>query len=272
MHGRTSIVAGAVQTGFLALVVSLVGGCGPNQANPVGPPGTGFFSVRMTDGPGPYDEVNIVFDSVSVHVSSGDTLAGWYTIFRGHARYNLLDFINGKDTVIVEGAIPTGTYNQLRVYLGAGSTVVTGGSTYILDVPSGMQSGLKFDIQASIRSDTKYEVALDFDADRSIMRTGGSHYTLKPVVKAVVTALSGRLTGQVVPDTVGATVLAIADTDTSATFADASGRFTFKYIDPGLYLIRCVPADARYRIKDLPNEEVVAGQTTDIGVAIFQLQ
>ncbi len=267
-----SIVVGAVQTGFLALLVLLLGGCGPNQNNPVGPPGTGFFSVRLTDAPGTYDQVNIVFDSVSVHISSGDTLGGWYTIFRGHARYNLLDYINGKDTVIAEAAIPSGVYNQLRVYLGAGSTVVTGGSTYPLVVPSGMQSGLKFNIQANILSETKYEVALDFDAHRSIVKTGSSSYLMNPVVRTVVTSLSGSLTGQVVPDTVGATVLAIADTDTAATFTDASGRFTFKYLDPGLYLVRCIPADTSYRIKDLPNEEVVAGQTTDIGAAILQLQ
>lgn len=271
MHGRSSIVVRRVQTGFFALLF-LLAGCGPNENNPVGPPGTGFFSVRMTDGPGPYDEVNIVIDSVRVHASSSDTLSGWYTIFRGHARYNLLAYINGKDTVIAGGAIPSGVYSQLRVYLGSGSTVMTGGSTYPLDVPSGLQSGLKFNIQANIVSGTKYELALDFDADRSIVRTGSGRYLMNPVVKVVVTALSGSLTGQVVPDTVGATVLAITDTDTVTTFTDASGRFTFKYLDPGLYLVRCIPADTTYRIKDLPNEEVVAGQTTDIGAAILQLQ
>ncbi len=266
------MVVRGVQAGVLALGILMLGGCGPNQGNPVGPLGMGSFSVRLTDSPGPYDQVNIVFDSVSVHVSTADSLSGWYTIFSGRATYNLLDYVNGKDTVIAVGSIPEGTYNQLRVYLGSGSTVVTGGSAYPLDVPSGMQSGLKFNIQANIVSDAKYEVALDFSADRSIVRTGSSRYLLNPVIRVVATALSGTLTGQVVPDTVGATVLAIAGSDTVETFTDVSGRFTFKYLDPGLYLVRCIPADSTYRVKDLPNEEVVSGQTTDIGFAIFQLQ
>lgn len=261
-----------VLTAFLALAVfQLLGGCGDNDANNgIGPGGPGVLVVRMTDGPGAYDAVNIVVDSLRVHFGSDDTLAGWYTISRGRAEYNLLTYLNGRDTVIGEGSIPAGYYSQLRLYIGSGSAVVTGGSTFPLAIPSGMQSGLKLNIQANILSGVRYELALDFDAERSIVTTGNGQYALKPVIRVVTTAISGGLTGLVLPDTVQSAVWAIAGTDTSTTLTDATGYFKFKYLVPGLYFLSVVPADTTFLRKDIPNVAVAAAQTTDVGTIILQ--
>jgi len=263
-----------IHAGMLALaVVSSLGGCrkeGVDNTTGPGENGPGTLVVRLMDAPAPYDEINIVVDSVRVHVESVDTLSGWYTISRAPAIYNLLDYANGKDTVIGECDIPAGYYTQLRLYIGNGSNIVKDGVTNALEIPSGSQSGLKINIQTTILPGVKYEVILDFDASRSIVVTGNSRYKLKPVIKTVTTAVSGSLTGEVDPDTTYPTVSAVMGTDTSTTFADTAGYFKFKYLSPGSYLLKIVPADTTYRDTTLTNIVIIAAQNTDVGTIVLQ--
>lgn len=258
----------------LALVLAL-GGCEKDEVNmatdPVGGPGSGTFVVRLTDGPGGYDAVNIVVDSIRVHYESADSVGGWYTISRMPAVFNLLAYSNGRDTIIAGGPVPAGYYSQMRFYIGSGSEVVKDGIASPLVIPSGSQSGLKLNIQANVVAGTAYEVLLDFDAGRSIHVTGNGRYMLKPVIKVITTALStGSLTGVVLPDTVASTVWAIMGTDTSSAFTDATGHFMFRYINPGIYLVKVVPADTTFLGKDLPGVTVLTGQTTDVGTITLQ--
>lgn len=253
-------------------IVLMLGGCEKNDlgTGPGGGSGSGTFVVRLTDAPAGFDAVNIVVDSIRVHFESGDTVGGWYTISRIPAVYNVLAYANGRDTVIAGGPVPAGYYSQLRLYIGSGSEVVKNGVANPLEIPSGSQSGLKLNIQSTVVAGVRYELMLDFDASRSILVTGNGRYMLKPVIKVVTTALSGSLTGVVLPGSADATVSAIAGTDTTTTLADTTGYFRFKYLTPGLYLVRIVPADTAYLSKDLPNVGVAGGQTTDVGTITLQ--
>lgn len=256
--------------GFFALAIAQVlGGCQKNEFDTAtglgGGSGNGTIVVRLTDGPGAYEAVYIVVDSVRVHFESGDTVSGWYTISRIRSEYDLLAYANGKDTIIAESPIPAGYYSQIRLYIGSGSHIAKGGSTSPLEIPSGSQSGLKLNIQANILPGTKYELMLDFDAGQSIVVTGNGRFKLKPVIKVVTTAISGSLTGVVMPDTTDATVWAIAGADTSTTLADTTGLFKFRYLTPGIYILKIVPADITYWDTTLTNVPVAAAQNTDIG-------
>lgn len=258
---------------FGALVI---GGCEKNagdNATDIGGglgSGLGTLVVRLSDAPGAYEAVNIVVDSIRVHVESGDTLGGWYTISRSTAQYNLLAYANGRDTVIAEGSIPAAYYSQMRLYIGNGSHVIRDGVRSPLEVPSGSQSGLKLNIQATILAGVKYELMLDFDAGRSIVVTGNGRYLLKPVIKVASAAVSGSLSGVVVPDSTNPIVLAIAGTDTSSTFTDTTGYFRFRYLSPTTYLLRVVPADVTYRDTTLINVVVAAAQNTNVGTIVLQ--
>jgi len=259
---------------FLGALV--IAGCGKNEGDNAtdlgGTPGSGLGTlvVRLIDAPAAYEAVNIVVDSVRVHVESGDTLSGWYTISRTTAQYNLLAYANGRDTVIAEGLIPAGYYSQMRLYIGRGSHVVRGGIASPLEVPSGSQSGLKLNIQATILAGVKYELMLDFDAGRSIVVTGNGRYLLKPVIKVASAAVSGSLSGVVVPDSTNPTVWAIAGTDTSSTFTDTTGYFRFRYLTPATYRLEIVPADVTYRDTTLTNVVVTAAQNTNVGTIILR--
>jgi hypothetical protein len=250
----------------------VLGGCQKEESStgPGNQSGLGTLAVRLMDAPAAYQAVNIAIDSVRVHVESGDTVNGWYTISRSPAIYNVLDYGNGKDTLIAEGAIPSGRYSQIRLYIGQGSNVVENNVTHPLEVPSGSQSGLKLNIQATILPGVKYVVTLDFDVSRSIVVTGNGRYKLKPVIQTVATAVSGSLSGMVLPDSTRPTVWAIAGTDTSTTIADPTGFFKFKYLTPASYLLAIVPSDTTYRDTTLTNVVVTATQNTDVGTIVLQ--
>ncbi len=259
------VIIGLIVPGILLLF----GGCGENTAVDAAGPGAasglGTIVVRLVDAPAAYQAVYIFVDSVRVHFESVDSVSGWYTISRTPAVYNLLAFAQGRDTIIAQGAIPAGYYSQMRLYIGSGSYIVKDGLSKPLEIPSGSQSGLKLNIQASIVAGTKYELMLDFDAGQSIVVTGNGRYKLKPVIKVVSTAISGSLSGVVWPDTTNPTVWAIVGTDTSTTFTDTTGYFKFPFLTPGLYLLKVVPADTTFLEATLPNVLVAAAQNTDVG-------
>ena len=77
---------------------------------------TGTLEVRMIDSPGMYDEINIRLDSVQVHIASNDSLTGWYTLNSTPGTYDLLDLVNGADTVIGRANLPVGKYSQIQAY------------------------------------------------------------------------------------------------------------------------------------------------------------
>jgi hypothetical protein len=258
---------------LVVAAILLLGGCQKKGIDTTtGPegPGTGIISVRMTDAPGAYDAIYIAVDSVRVHLDTGDDMSGWYTISTFPAVYNLLDFTNGKDTIIAEAPVPTGYYSQIRLYIGEGSNIVDNGSPQPLTIPSGSQSGLKLNVQANILPGVKYVVYFDFDAARSIVVTGNGRYLLKPVIKVITNAASGSLSGTVAPDTTFATLWAITGEDTTTTLADLAGNFKFNYLTPSSYTLEIIPTDPDYKDSTITNVFVVAAQNTDLGTIVLQ--
>ena len=62
------------------------------------------LSVKMTDAPGPYNAVNI--DLVGVEVTGTNNSAVLLNV--NNRMYNLLNFSNGKDTLIGTGTLDVG--------------------------------------------------------------------------------------------------------------------------------------------------------------------
>src|SRR5688500_5629775 len=96
--------------------------------------GTTEFSVRMTDAPGPFDEVNIDIQGVEVKSNQGT-----YMLNVNNGVYNLLDFVNGTDTLIATAGIPSGIVSQIRLILGNNNSVKINGQLYPLDTPSAQE-------------------------------------------------------------------------------------------------------------------------------------
>ena len=218
------------------------------------------LTLRLTDAPAAYDEVNVDIIGVQAII---DGKAMDLEVNAGI--YNLLDFTNGKDTVLVDQQIPEGKLSQIRLILGENNTVIVDGKSVDLTTPSAQQSGLKLNVQASFLQGVAYEYVIDFDASRSIVKTGNGKYILKPVIKVFTKAVSGAIQGVVSPAKAKPLIYAIsAQLDSVSTFADTtSGKFMFTGLSEGIYKLRVLPVTP-YQDSTLSNISVKTGLVTKL--------
>jgi hypothetical protein len=253
----------------LALLALLAGCSSSNMSNP----GNGTMRVHLTDKPGSgnVEAVNLVVTEVLAHAETASsdsdsvsTSGGWQVLSSTTKTYDLMKLQNGVFTTIGEGSLPAGTYTQIRLKLGAGSTVVVDGSTYSLKIPSGMESGLKLVGNFQVPPGGTTDVGLDFDAARSIHETGSGQWMLKPVVKAFTMTAAGSIHGTVLPDSVATSVFAIQAPDTlGSAQTGAGGQFTISMLAPGSYSVAFHPA-AGFRDTTISNVMVMAGATAQV--------
>ena len=121
------------------------------------------YAVKLTDAPGPYDEVNVDIQGVEVMGEDGKTVI--LNVKKGI--YNLLELSNGVDVLIATDSLEMSKVTQIRLILGAENTVVLDNVTYPLSTPSAEQSGLKLQVNQSLKEGILYSVLLDFDANKS---------------------------------------------------------------------------------------------------------
>jgi hypothetical protein len=228
------------------------------------------IQFRLTDAPGNFQEVNIDIQAVQVIIN--DSIIDLAT---NQGIYNLLEFVNGKDTLLVSDEIPSGMLSQIRLILGENNSVMVDSVVYDLKTPSAQQSGLKLNVNQEITPGTSYAYTIDFDAAKSIHKTGkgSSKYMLKPVIRVfaeAVTPATGSIAGVVQPAEAWPLILAIGPEDDSlTTSSDTSGQFLFQGLTAGYYDLEFQPdtiwGDSTYTVfadTTLFDIEVIGGQTT----------
>jgi hypothetical protein len=248
------------------------------------------IAIRLTDRPGDYKQV--IIDIKEVQVNSDEKEGGWKTLDVQAGKYDLLKLTNGLDTLLGVVDLPPGNISQLRLILGEDNYVtLKSGRTVKLQTPSAQHSGLKVKVDTKLEAGFEYNILLDFDAARSIVRTGGGKYKLKPVIRSIVEVLGdvqepgagpgtvpgpgpgstpgtvspfGGIRGIVSPAASNPAIHAILGTDTVSTMVDANGRFLIGGLDGGAYKLVFDPIDG-YLQEELDNVMVVAGDTTDVG-------
>lgn len=141
---------------------------------------TSRMTVKMTDAPGDFEQVNVDIREVLVNVDGH----GWVSLATNQGVYDLLTLQNDITTVLVnQGELPAGHLNQFRLVLGSSNSVKVDGVYFPLATPSAQQSGLKININADVAPNETYELLIDFDAGESIVEEGNGGYSLKPVIK-----------------------------------------------------------------------------------------
>lgn len=220
------------------------------------------YKVRLTDAPAVYDEVNIDLLAVEVTGSNGQTV----NLSTTAGIYNLLDFSNGVSTLIASSTLFDAQVAQIRLILGPNNTIVVDGVIHPLSTPSAEQSGLKLLVNQTLTADIENEILIDFDANASIVLTGSGTYKLKPVLRTVVTAISGNIKGSITPIGILATVTAtsIANVEYSSS-VNSAGQFQISGLPPGSYTLTVTPVLPLLPITQL-NVLVLAGVTTNVGV------
>ena len=142
--------------------------------------GSSRFQVFLTDNPANFTKVNVHIRAVMVNLTDNAT-DGWITLPTNGGIYDLLNYQNGKDTLLAQGTIPAETVKQIRLVLGTDNTVDIADLTYPLTIPPDATAGLKIGLNKEIRMPVE-SVTIDFDAAASVHDEGNGFYTLRPVL------------------------------------------------------------------------------------------
>lgn len=241
-RGVVTLVAG--------LGLALLMACGGSSSSG----STGAMNVHLVDGPiSGYQEINVDIQSVEISGSGG-----WITLGTPNRTINLLNLTGGVSETLASGAtLPAGHYQQMRLILGAGSTVrLSDGTVQPLKVPSGMQSGIKLIVSFDVMAGTTADVWIDFDAAHSIqvvLAGASGQYLLRPTIRAFDRTVTGSIHGTL---TDGATAAGLPGAVVYAETLDGSGhaqiaRSTVTDAN-GAYTLDLLPVGATYYVVSQP--------------------
>ena len=254
-------------------ILLLLAGCSENTTDNSLSAGDGRLKLYLTDAPASYDAVNVNVLRVEVHRSGMDSTSGWSVIESQPATYDLIQLRNGAMAVMGDTSLPAGSYTQIRLILGEGCTVVVDGVPHDLSVPSGPQTGIKLNTPFVIEAGKLYELTLDFDADKSIHRTGNGQYKMSPVIRVQATAISGEIEGVVLPAAAKPLVRTIVGTDEVSAVADSlTGRYRFVALPEGVYALSFSSLALTHRDTTVTGILVTAQETTAVDTMWLQPQ
>jgi hypothetical protein len=251
-------------------VILFFGSCSKNDKST----GTsGRLQVSLTDGPDPSVK-EVWVDIQQIEILMGDTSKPIILNGSHPGMYNLLDFSDGKDTLLADATIPPGTISQIRLILGDNNYIITKDDVKIpLKTPSAQESGLKVQVHQEVSGGILYRLTLDFNAGMSIVKAGNSgNYLLKPVLRIISLIPSGGdIFGVVIPDSAKTFVFAIQGLDTIASTSTdtTSGKFLFKDIPAGNYSLFFLPSDTTLKQTSI-NAVVALGQITNVDTIRLQ--
>jgi hypothetical protein len=251
---------------FMASIILISYSCKKNDSGISS--GTAKFQVYLTDDPGNYQEVRIDVRDILINYSS-DTAQGWKSL--GNVKtgiYDILKLVNDKDTMLASADIMQGRIQQIRLVLGQNNYVKVDGVDYPLETPSAQQSGLKLNIHQDVNEGILYKLLLDFDASRSIVRTGNNKYILKPVIRTTLQAVGGSIKGFVKPDSLQTAVYAINGVDTFGTYT-MNGSYSIRGLNAGTYNLSFVPSDTTYKKASKTNITVSTNVVTTVDTVIL---
>jgi hypothetical protein len=235
--------------------------------------GISRLTVYLTDAPAEYDAIFIEVAGLQVKASADDGEGGWrdMPLPSTPATYNLLEFRNGMETLLSSVELPAGKVSQLRLILSDNSKIVVNGvaAPLPLVVPSGSESGLKFNIHADLIAGIEYKLWIDFDCAGSVVENGNGDHILKPLIHTFTEATSGAIKGMVTPTEADATVIATNGVESRMAIPDAlTGAFLIRGVPPGPWTVT-IDANNNYIDKIVPNVSVTIGQVTDVGSVVL---
>lgn len=230
------------------------------------PEGNGRIKMYMTDAPALYDSVIVTINAVEISTDSG-----WLRLNSNIQTFNLLDYRNGITVLFCDSVLAPGHYSQIRLIV-TSARVVDGGVSHNLTIPSGSQTGIKLNHQFDISAGVTYELLLDFDASKSIHVTGNGTYMMNPVIRVIPLAVSGKISGRILPEEAFAYIWTNNGTDTISTYASSTGYFKLIAMPDSTYDLHIMSQNSLYNDTILTGVTVSSGQETNIGTVILNLK
>ncbi len=271
-------------TTILGLLVAIVAvGCS-DSAGPA--EGNGIVRLVMTDAPFPIgmvSEANVSITRVEMRAKGSDNDSAFRLLTDVDTVLNLIDLQNGVTASLGEIEIPEGEYDEIRLITGDAEIILTDARSFDLKVPSGDQTGIKVKIKPGITVEDGQttEVLLDFDLSKSFVVKGNpdkvegiTGFNFKPVIRAVASAETGRVNGQVLngaDNTPIANAYVVLTEEGSGTevyegYTDATGFYALIGIPVGTYKLE-VSADG-YKDEKQSGLTVEAGKGTTADVTM----
>ncbi len=231
------------------MIIVLAASCNFNDQPPLG---NAKLNVYLVDAPATFDEVWVEVLAVNILMKgeSEENEAAWININQQseNQKINLLTLVGNNESFLGQAEIPAGEISHIRLVLGGDNYFVVDGMKTELKTPSAQQSGLKLKVDKQLLPDTEYDLTLDFDAGKSIVKAGNSgQFNLKPVIR-VIAEESASIQGIILPLDANPMVLGITGSDTVSTFTDENGYFKLRGLKGGNYIVVMNPKSKYERL------------------------
>lgn len=150
--------------------------------------GAGTLLIMIKDGPPKLNisKALVSISSVSVHRTNlennkdNESSSGWIIIVNESQTYDLISLQNLTD-ILGEKKISVGIYSQIRLYVDK-ALVTIDDIEYDLKIPS---NKVKINANFMIFEEETTTLLLDFDVQKSIIRSNEDKYILKPHIKLI---------------------------------------------------------------------------------------
>jgi hypothetical protein len=140
----------------------------------------GTIQVYIKDAVGPWEHVNVTFDTVRVHRANSSDDSGWIDLSVKNGTLDLAHFVN-VSALLGDGKVPVGKYTQLRIIVINATGVMTDGTQVNFTVPSGE---LKANHPFNIVEDGTTKLTVDIDLLGSIHQAGNK-WIFNPMLGSV---------------------------------------------------------------------------------------
>jgi hypothetical protein len=222
------------------------------------------LQVFLTDSPVKLDAVFIDIQGIQFNSSQKETENGWNSLSLNKSGiYNILNYRNGKDTLLASLSVSPTKISQFRFILGPDNRVVQNNKSFTLAVEETINSGIMVE-SVKLEGGRTYQLWIDFDAGRSLIKKANEQFILQPRLRIFSKELSGSVNGNIEPPEGSNYILCIAGSDTLGTIPDKDGNFCIQGIPTGECSVNIVPSMG-FLARSINNIEITAGSIASQG-------
>jgi hypothetical protein len=224
------------------------------------------IDLYLMDAPAYFEAVNVDIQKIYIKYEGSGNEQEVKMIRPGV--YNLLDFTNGKDTLLGSIAMPAGKIIQVRIVFGQNNSFISESTNINLGLAPEIENGVTINTDEVIGAVKNFKLWIDFDASRSIISTGNDNY-LNPVVRVISESIAGGIRGLVIPEDRRPFIYAISGSDSVGTITDKQGHFLIKGLKGGIYKLRFIPQKPKVKQAVIDSVEVKEDTVKYIGTIVI---
>ena len=143
------------------------------------------------------EQALVTLTEVEVHKAGAGDDSGWLTVVEGPVTFDLVKLVDVQE-FLASAVVEAGKYTQIRMSAAKVEIKLAGEEGLVeAKVPGGR---IKVVRGFTVEPGETTVLLLDFDGDKSLVKTGPRGYNFKPVIKLIVPKEGGRPTGETVED------------------------------------------------------------------------